>query len=114
MSQNVTVKINMKGVKKKLEKIAHEKYPPTYVPSEHNENELPYSPPQTWYTSENSMFVPANKNIPYSQPKEDLPFDYHKIKCPHCENVIAIPMGYSHCPECDKMVYADKNTVFLL
>ncbi|MBD5534610.1 MAG: hypothetical protein HDQ99_02910 [Lachnospiraceae bacterium] len=113
MNRNVTVKINTKGVKKKLEKITHEKYPPTYVPPEHNENELPYSPPQ-WYTPKSSMFMSANKYVPYSPPMEDIPFDHHKIKCPHCENVISIPMGYSHCPECDKIVYADKNTVFLL
>ena len=97
MKKNVTVKINMKGVNKKLEKIAQKKYPPTYVSSEHSESELLYSPSQTWYTPKNSMFEPANK----------------KIKCHHCENVIAIPMGYSNCPRCGKMVYADKNTVFL-
>lgn len=79
MKKTVTVEIDMKGVNKKLEKIAQEKYPPTYIPSEHNENELPYSPAQTWYTPESSLFVPANKNVPYSQPKEDIPFGYHKI-----------------------------------
>lgn len=113
MNRNVTVKINMKGVNKKLEKIAQEKYPPTYVSSEHSESELLYSPSQTWYTPKNSMFEPANKNTLYGQPTEDIPFGYHKIKCHHCENVIAIPMGYSNCPRCGKMVYTDKNTVFL-
>ena len=38
MKKNVTVKINMKGVNKKLEKIAQKKYPPTYVSSEHSES----------------------------------------------------------------------------
>lgn len=98
MNKNVTVKINMKKVNKKLEKIAQKKYPPTYVPPEHSENKFAHSPSQTWYTPKNSIFVPIG---------------YHKIKCQHCEQIIAIPMGYSNCPKCGKMVYADKNTVFL-
>lgn len=114
MKKGVEFKFNQKKVAKKLDKIAKKKYPPTYVTQEHRENNLPYSPPQEIYTSKSSVFVPTNKNIFYNQPNENMPFDYHKIKCQHCENVIAIPMGYSHCPKCGKMVYADKNTIFLM
>ena len=106
MRKNVTVKINMKGVNKKIEEIAKKKYPPTYVSSEQNENKLPYSPPRIWYTPENSVFVPANQNTLYNQLQNDVPFGYHKIKCQHCGNVITVSMGYSLCPEC-------KNTIFL-
>lgn len=113
MNKNVTVEINMKGVNKKLEKIAKKKYPPVYMPSEYMKNGFQYSTPQKIYTYEGPVFVPESKDIFYSQPKEDIPFGYHRIRCQHCENVIAIPMGYNHCPECEQTVYADKNIVFL-
>lgn len=103
----------MKGVNEKLEKIAKKKYPTVYTPSEYIKNYSQNSIPQKIYTYEGSVFVPESKDIFYSQPNEDIPFGYHKIRCQHCKNVIAIPMGYSHCPECRQTVYADKNTVFL-
>ncbi len=114
MNRNVTVKINMKGVNKKLEKIAQEKYPPTYVTPGHSESNLSYSSPQKIYTSSGSVFVPTNEDLFYGKQKEGLPFGYRKIRCQHCENMITIPMGYSYCPECGKTVYADKNTVSLM
>lgn len=113
MKKNVTVEINMKGVNKKLEKIAKKKYPPVYMPSENMENGFQYSTPQKIYTYESSVFVPENKDMFYSQLKEDIPFGYRRIRCQHCENVITLPMGYSRCPECGQTVYADKNTVSL-
>lgn len=88
---------------KKLEKITGEKYASASTPST-----TPYTP------LENSTFAPTNKNVLYSQTKEDVPFGYRKIRCNHCGNVIAIPMGFSDCPKCNKKVYADKNTVFLM
>lgn len=112
MKKEFEFNINKKKVTKKLEEIAKKKYPPTYISSEHNESELLYSPSRTWYTPENSIFVPANKNTLYNKSKQDIPFGYHKIKCHRCEHEIVIPMGYSNCPRCGKMVYADKNTDF--
>ena len=86
MNRNVTVKINMKGVNKKLEKIAQEKYPPIYVTPGHSESNLSYSSPQKIYTSSGSVFVPTNEDLFYGKQKEGLPFGYRKIRCQHCES----------------------------
>lgn len=112
MKNEVKIDFNKKKLMKKLDGIAKEKYSSTYAPPEYSESNFLYSPEQTLYTPKNFMFTPMKKTL-FGQPEENIPSGYHKIKCNHCENVIAIPMGYSNCPKCGKMVYADKNTVFI-
>lgn len=112
MRNEVKIDFNQKKPMKKLDGIAREKYSSTYTPPKHGGSNFSYSPQQTLYAPKNSMFKSENKTL-YYQSKENIPFGYHKIKCNHCENVITIPMGYSDCPKCGKMVYADKNTVFI-
>lgn len=104
MSKNVTVKINEKKVLKKLEQIALEKYLPN--------NQYSNPDPQCIRLGE-TTFSPINENMPFGIPRETLPYNYRRIRCSHCKNIITVPIGYNHCPNCGSTVYVDKETASL-
>lgn len=101
MNKNVTVKINEKKVLKKLEQIALEKYLPNNQCDNHD--------PQC-IRLEGTTFTPVNEDMPFGLSRETLPYNYRRIRCSHCKNIITVPIGYNHCPNCSGVVYVDKET----
>lgn len=105
MKKEIEININKRKLAKKLEKISLKKYPAN---NQYNDT-YDDTDPQCIRLG-GTTFTPVNEDMPFGLPRETLPYNYRRIRCSHCKNIITVPIGYNHCPNCSGAVYVDKET----